>query len=183
MKNFILGIVVVLVLVGFVGLASVLLGLIPTNADANPSRLETRIAMTALDASMERHAPRASSPVPPTPENLIEGMKIYTMNCALCHGTLDQKPNSLGASFYPPAPNLILNPLDDPDWHIYYAIQTGVRYTAMPAWGKTMSIPDMWKVTAFLSHLDKLPPEVQEQWKKSFGVGPPAAESEHPHEH
>jgi hypothetical protein len=30
----------------------------------------------------------------------------------------------------------------------------------------------MWKITMFLSHVDKLPPAVQEYWKASFGVPP-----------
>ena len=61
-----------------------------------------RVAMSALDASMDTHAPRISSPIPPTDDNLIAGMKVYTMNCALCHGGLDQKPSNFGTIFYPP---------------------------------------------------------------------------------
>ena len=74
-------------------------------------------------------------------------MKIYTMNCALCHGGLDNKPSPLQHSFYPPPPQLIIDPLDDPEWHIYYAVRTGIRYTGMPAWSKALSEQDMWKVT------------------------------------
>lgn len=173
MRNFILGIIVVLIIIIGGGLAFLLLGLMPTNADATPSSLERRIAMPALDAAMERRAPRLNNPVPPTDENIIDGMKIYTMNCSLCHGTLDNKPSPLEHSFYPPPPQLILAPLDDPEWHIHYAIRTGVRYTGMPAWGKVLSDQDMWKVTAFLSRIEKLPPGVQDYWKKSFGVTPP----------
>ena len=61
------------------------------------------------------------------------------MNCAGCHGGLDKKPNPFGQSFYPPPPQFILHPMDDPEWHIYYAIRTGIRYTAMPAWNKALS--------------------------------------------
>jgi mono/diheme cytochrome c family protein len=178
MRNFILGIIVTLLVLGLGGLAVATLGLMPTNADAIPPSLERRIAMSALDASMERHAPRVSSPIPPTDENLIGGMKVYTMNCSVCHGTLDNKPSPLEKSFYPPVPQVILDPLDDPEWHIYYAVRTGVRYTAMPAWNKALSDQDIWKVTAFLSRIQKLPPGVQDYWKKSFGVGPPPAGSE-----
>src|SRR6476660_3268698 len=78
------------------GLAIATLGFLPTNADSVPPKMERRIAMSAMDASMERHAPRLTNPVPPTDENLIDGMKIYTMNCALCHGGLDKKPSHLG---------------------------------------------------------------------------------------
>ncbi len=175
MSKFILGIIFTLVALAITGLAVAMLGFVPTHANANPPKWEQRLANTALDASMDRRAPRVSNPLPPTDDNLIDGMKIYTMNCAGCHGTLDGKPNSFGASFYPPAPNLILDPLDDPEWHIFYAVRTGIRYTGMPAWGETLSEPDIWKVTAFLSRIEKLPPGVQDYWKKAFGAGPPTA--------
>jgi mono/diheme cytochrome c family protein len=173
MRNFILGVVITLLLLLLGGLAIATLGLLPTNADSVPPKMERRIAMSAMDASMERRAPRVTSPMPPTDENLIDGTKIYTMNCALCHGGLDNKPSALEHSFYPPPPQLILDPLDDPEWHIYYAVRTGIRYTAMPAWNKALSEQDMWKVTAFLSRIQKLPPAVQDYWKKSTGVAPP----------
>jgi len=176
MRNFILGVIITLLLLGLGGLAVAMLGLLPTNADSSPPRIERRLAMSALDASMERRAPRVTNPVPPTDENLIDGMKIYTMNCAGCHGNLDNKPNPFGESFYPPVPQLITHPLDGPEWHIYYAVRTGVRYTGMPAWNKSLSEADMWKVTAFLSRIEKLPPAVQDYWKKSTGVAPPAVD-------
>ena len=130
MRNFILGVVATLLVLVLGGLATAMLGLLPTTADATPPRIERRIAMSAVDASMERRAPQLTNPVPPTDDNLIDGMKIYTMNCAGCHGGLDKKPNSFGQSFYPPVPQLILHPMDDPEWHIYYATRTGIRYTA-----------------------------------------------------
>ena len=79
-------------------------------------------------------------------------------------------------SFYPPPPNLISDPPDDPEWHIFYTIRTGIRYTGMPAWDKTLTEQDMWKITMLLSHLDKLPPAVQDYWKTSFGAAPAAAD-------
>ncbi len=172
MRNFILGIVVTIVLLGFFGAAYLFLGYMDTNADAQPSHTEMRIAMSALDASMDKHAPRVTSPISPTDENLIAGMKIYTMNCAGCHGGLDKKPSVLQHNFYPPVPQLILHPLDDPDWHVFYAVRTGVRYTGMPAWNNVLEEQDIWKVTEFLTHLEKLPAPVQEYWKNSFGTAP-----------
>jgi mono/diheme cytochrome c family protein len=175
MRNFVLGIVItiVVVLIGGVGLA--LLGFLPTRANIPPPRMEVQLAMSAMDSSVERHAPRINNPVPPTDDNLIEGLKIYTMNCALCHGGIDRQPSILSKSFYPPPPSLILHPPDDEEWHVFYVIRTGVRYTGMPAWDKALSEPDMWKVTAFLTRIEKLPPAVQEFWKKSSGVTPPAS--------
>jgi mono/diheme cytochrome c family protein len=185
MGKFLLGVIVTLLILIFGGLGLAMLGFLPTRANVAPPHLETRIAMGAVDASMERHAPHLTNPVPPNDQNFEDGMKLYTMHCALCHGGLDRKPNSLSNSFYPPAPSLISNPPDDPEWHVFYTIRTGVRYTGMPSWEKTLSEQDMWKITSFISHMDKLPPVVQEYWKTSFGVPAPTGEEgkeEHKHE-
>jgi mono/diheme cytochrome c family protein len=176
MGKFIFGIIVTLLILILGGLGFAMLGFFPTNANVPPPHLEKRLANGAVDASMERHAPRVTNPLPPTDQNLIDGMKLYTMNCALCHGGLDRKPTALSESFYPPAPHLVSDPPDDPEWHIFYTIRTGIRYTGMPALEKTLSEQDMWKITSLLSHMDKLPPAVQEYWKTTFGAAPAAAD-------
>jgi mono/diheme cytochrome c family protein len=172
MGKFILGIIVTIavLILAVAGLA--LLGFLPTAANVEPPHWERHFAMGALDASMERHAPRITNPLTPTDQNLEDGMKLYTMNCALCHGGLDKKPSALATSMYPPPPNLISDPPDDPEWHIFYAISTGIRYTGMPAWDKTLSDQDIWKLTMLLSHMDKLPPNVQDYWRKNFNLEP-----------
>jgi mono/diheme cytochrome c family protein len=172
MGKFILGVIVTILVLILAGLGFAMLGMFPTNANVAPPHFEARIAMGAVDASMERHAPRVTNPLPPNDQNLEEGMKLYTMNCAVCHGGLDRKPSSLAKSFYPPAPDLVSDPPDDPEWHIFFTIRTGIRYTGMPSWDKTLSEQDMWKITSLLSHLDKLPAGAQEYYKTTFGVAP-----------
>ncbi len=179
MRKFMLGVVVTVLVLAIVGLGFALLGFLPTRANRKPAELELHLAMSALDNSVERHAQHINNPVLPTDENLIEGLKIYTMNCAVCHGGIDRQPSTLANSFYPPPPNLILNPPDDPEWHNYFVIRNGIRYTGMPAWDKTLSDPDIWKVTAFLSRIGKLPPAVQDYWKNSSGSTPPSGEQGH----
>ena len=179
MRNFILGVVITLAVLILGGLAFISLGFFPTNADATPPALEERIANSAMDASMEKRAPRVSSPLPATDDNLMDGMKLYTMNCAVCHGALDKKPSTLANSFYPPPPQLVQDPPADPDWHNYFVIRNGIRYTGMPAWDKTLSDEDIWKITIFLSHMQKLPEAAQVYWKNAFGVPAPAGEAGH----
>ena len=107
MRAFILGVIVTFLVLFVAGLLIAQFGLFPTNVtDATPSSLEQRIAMSALDASMDRHAPRVNNPLPATDVNLIDGIKLYSMNCAVCHGTLDYKPSLLEHSMYPPPPQL-----------------------------------------------------------------------------
>lgn len=187
MGKILLGVILALLILILGGLGFATLGFFPTSANVEPPHWETHLAMSAVDASMERHAPRVTNPLMPTDDNLKDGIKLYTMNCALCHGGLDHKPSTLSSSFYPPPPNLVSDPPDDPEWHIFYTIRTGVRYTGMPAWDKTLTNDDMWKITMFLSHMDKLPPTVQDYLKTSFGAAPepekkePAKEAGHDH--
>jgi thiosulfate dehydrogenase len=173
MRNFIVGIIATLLVLGCGGLAFAVFGLMPTNADSSPLSLERRIATRVLNASLNRRAPRLSNPIPASDDNLIEGMKIYTMNCAVCHGLLDNQRSPLEHSFYPPVPQLVLKPIDDPEWHTYDVVRNGIRYTGMPSWSYTLSEQDMWKVTDFLSRVERLPPAVQDYWNKSYGVAPP----------
>ena len=183
MGKILLGVIITLAVLILGGLGFAMLGFFPTAANVKPPHLEQHLAMSAVDASMERHAPRISNPLTANDQNLEDGMKLYTMNCALCHGGLDKKASALAASFYPPPPNLISDPPDDPEWHLFYTIRTGVRYTGMPAWDKTLSEQDMWKITMLLSHMDKLPPAVQDFWKTSYGVDPGAGEKDEKKEH
>jgi len=75
MRNFILGIIftILVLVIGGIGLA--LLGFLPTRANTAPPPMEVRLAMSALDNSVDRHAPRANNPAPPSDENLIAGLR------------------------------------------------------------------------------------------------------------
>jgi mono/diheme cytochrome c family protein len=180
--KFILGVIVTAAALVIGGLSFAMLGLFPTEATTTPPRFEQRLAHGALDASMKRHAPQVPNPLPPSDQNLIDGMKIYYINCSLCHGGLDRKPAPLAENFYPPAPNLISDPPDNPEWYIFFTIRNGVRYTGMPAWDGALAEQDMWKVTAFLSQMHRLPPAVREYWQETFNVDLQAGETGERHE-
>ncbi len=98
MGKVILGIILTLVALVIIASGLALLGFLPTRANQQPPDWERHLAMSALDNSVERHAPHTNNPVPPTDENLIEGMKIYTMNCATCHGGINRQPSMLAKS-------------------------------------------------------------------------------------
>jgi len=170
MRKFIAGIVFAVVASILVLLICVRGGYMTVNADASPSTMEHWVANSALDAAIEHRAPQVENPVLKTDANLIDGMKLYAMNCAVCHGGLDRKRNVLGGAFYPPAPQILVRGLDDPEWHIFFAIKHGVRRTGMPAWGKVMSDDDLWKITAFVKSINQLPPAVEQERRQALGA-------------
>ncbi len=69
MGKFMLGVIVTLLVLILGGLGLAMLGFIPTSANVAPPHLEHRIANAAVDASMERHAPRITNPLPPNDQN------------------------------------------------------------------------------------------------------------------
>ncbi|MGH9579792.1 MAG: c-type cytochrome [Terriglobales bacterium] len=166
MRKFLLGVLVTLAAQGLVALLVATSGLPSFAASTAPSAVETRIAKMALNASVERHAPRGPNPVPVTEQSLMQGMFVYKVSCATCHGTPALNVSNYGRSFYPPAPQFTVEPPRRPQNEIFYITKHGVRLTGMAAWGNLMDDEQAWKVSAFLSRLDSLPPVVDAEWKK-----------------
>jgi mono/diheme cytochrome c family protein len=169
MIRFLLGFVAAGVLVLLALVCYVRFGFVDPRADAAMGSLEMKIAMPALDASVDRRAPSVQNPIQPTDDNLLAGMKIYQSACAGCHGDVVHTHSAFGDSFYPRAPQFAEDAPDMPENQNFYIIQHGVRLSGMPAWKTSFKEQEMWQVTTFLSHMDKLPPAVQAAWKTAAG--------------
>lgn len=144
-------------------------GFVDPRADTEVGLLERKMAMPSLDAALDRHAPEAQNPIQPTDANLTTGMTIYQTNCAGCHGDINHPHGRLADALYPRAPQFIEEAPDMPESQNFYIIQHGVRLSGMPAWKKGLTEQEMWQVTTFLSHMDKLTPQVSASWKSAAG--------------
>jgi thiosulfate dehydrogenase len=140
-------------------------GWIPISASARPPAWESRISEIALDAGVTRQAPRWPNPIPATDAELLSGLKLYRNDCAGCHGDFG-KPADWGKRFYPPVPQFSDDPPRKPDWQIFWIIRNGVRRSGMGGWAGQVPDADIWRLAAFLARLEKLPPEVDAQWRK-----------------
>lgn len=165
MRKFLLGFAVAVIVVLLAGFCYVRFGLIDPRADIPVGAFESKIAMPSLDAAVERRAPGAQNPVQPTDVNLAAGMKVYQANCASCHGDIHHPRGMLADALYPRAPQFLEDAPDMPENQNFYIIQHGIRLSGMPAWKQTLGEQEMWQLTTFLSHMDKLPPVVSQQWK------------------
>ncbi len=54
---------------------------------------------------------------------------------------------------------------DDPEAYIYFKTKHGIRFTGMPAFKGMLKDDEIWQVTLFLKHMDKLPASVDSSWK------------------
>jgi mono/diheme cytochrome c family protein len=157
MQRFLTGAVAALLAEVFVGLIVIASGAAPVNADRPPSALETRLFGMALRAAVARNAASESEPPPPSEDDLTAGAEIYTEMCARCHGDSAGGANTLGASFYPPAPRLTGKPSTYGERELFWIIKHGIRNTAMPAWGSLLSDEDIHNVAAAVTRFDGPP--------------------------
>ena len=129
-------------------------GIAPVQADTAPSALEREFFTMAVRASVARRAAAELQTAAPADEDVQSGAEIYKAMCAQCHGQLNGKPNALGASFYPPAPQLPGHSTAYSDAEVFWIVKHGIRNTAMPAWRNLLSDDDIQKVAAFVKRLD-----------------------------
>ena len=144
-------------------------GLIPANADAEPSGLETWMAGTSLNATLGRDAPKEKNPVDPTEQNLSNGVHLFAENCVVCHGSAQGAASlsPVAKGLYQKPPQLATDGVeDDPEGVSFWKIKHGIRLTGMPSFGYSLSDQQIWTLALFLKHMDKLPPAVQQTWQQ-----------------
>jgi mono/diheme cytochrome c family protein len=121
-----------------------------------PPGWEMSVGMRALDASLEHRSDGLKNPIAKNDAAaLAAGEKLYTDNCAGCHGDA-KAPSAWGSKgFYPRAPQFWQEGSDVTPEEAYAAIHDGVRYSGMGAWRDLMKDDDIWKVANFVARTKK----------------------------
>jgi mono/diheme cytochrome c family protein len=167
LRGFLAGIVLTVLALLLGGYLILRTGRIPANADSNPGALEIWAADTSLNAALDREAPKGPNPVAMTNANLIEGINLYAKHCSICHGTAqgEASASSIAKGLNPSPPQLAAHGVeDDPEGVSFWKIKHGIRWTGMPAWKETLADQQIWTLTLFLKHMDKLTPAALETW-------------------
>ena len=183
-KGFVFGVlaaVILAVIGGFIGITEGLI--VPANADASPSKFERWMASRSLHATLRREAPAIPNPVALTDENLIAGAKLYEQNCIVCHGAANGAPSNVAVGLYQKPPQLGKDGVeDDPEGVTFWKVKHGIRLTGMPAFTKTLSDEQIWQLSLFLKHMDKLPSLPNKKWesfKNPATLAPASAAPKH----
>src|SRR5580704_1767711 len=86
-----------------IGLLYLRFGYVPVAVNGPVIPFEELLAGTAVQARIAREAP-AKAALPPSPENLAAGAKIYREQCIECHGLPGGTPSLASKGMYPPPP-------------------------------------------------------------------------------
>jgi mono/diheme cytochrome c family protein len=158
MKRFIFGFIAAFVLLAVGGFAFIELGLAPVATSYPPLPFEKLITGIALDARVNKEAPK-SSPMQPSDEVYAAGARVYRANCAICHGLPAQDETAIAKGEFPKPPQLFKGKgvNDDPPGVTYWKVANGLRLTGMPGFTGSLTTDQMWQVSLLLANSDKLP--------------------------
>jgi mono/diheme cytochrome c family protein len=134
-------------------------GWLPSQATSSPPGWEEMLGMRAIDASLEDRSEDLKNPIAANDKAaLAAGEKLFSENCAGCHGD-DKGPSAWGSrGFYPRAPQFYQEESDVSPEEAFVAIHDGIRYSGMGAWRDLMKDDDIWKVANFVAHLEPKEP-------------------------
>lgn len=156
--KFLLGLIIGVLLLPAWGWVYFRFGYAPVATASSPMPFEKKLAHMALDARIEKDAPK-SAPIQPTDENMLAGAHVYRTNCAICHGLPGQAESPTSKGMFPRPPQLFkgIGVTDDPAGETYWKVANGIRLTGMPSYTGALSDIAMWQVSLVLAHADKLP--------------------------
>ena len=171
MKLFLLGLLIGIVVLPAYGLLYFRFGFAPVATASSPMPFEKALAKMALNARIEKEAPK-SSPLTVSDENYIGGAHVYRTNCAVCHGLPGRDSEATAKGMFPQPPQLFKGHgvTDDPAGETYWKVSNGIRLTGMPAYVGALSEKEMWQVSLMLANADKMPSQAQAVLQQPFEI-------------
>lgn len=172
------------------------------SARRDPFPLEERIARASWRFLVPGESRNATNPVAETPEAMRDALEHWADHCAICHANDGSGASTIGRRTFPPAPDMRQPRTQNlTDGELFYAIEQGIPWTAMPAWGDGTpeGQHESWKLVRLIRHLPVLTADelqiidsfmprspAQEQRDREIddflsGKGPPP--SPNPHQH
>ena len=146
------------------------LGAYPVGADVPHSGPVYWALTTVRDRSVAAQARDTIAPADlENPRRLAIGAGHYASMCSGCHLAPGYESSEVWKGLYPQPPPLAhginLTPAE-----IFWVIKHGLKFSGMPAWGKSHSDDEIWDIAAFVL---KLPRLTATQYKNLVAHAPP----------
>lgn len=118
--------------------------------------LERHYATAIVSVVVSLAAGDARNPIAGDPPALATGRAAYTGSCALCHGAKGDGRGRFGTATYPPAADLLAEGARSrTDAQLFWIIQNGLSFTAMPSFGDVYDEANTWAIVAYLRALQR----------------------------
>jgi mono/diheme cytochrome c family protein len=173
------GVLVAVLIAAATGAAILLGGLYPVAASSGDSAGVSAVIHEAMERSVRRGARGLTAPAA-AEADIVAGAAHYKAMCQQCHGGpgAEREEFALGLNPRPPA----LDRGEAARWsepQVFWIVKNGIRMTAMPAFGKTHSDEDIWRIAAFVKRL----PDVGAPQYAAFPTEHEEGAEHHEHHH
>lgn len=139
----------------------------PWGPDQTDKGIQQRMSRhwTFMNQGVPEEYRGAFNPYEPAAATIDEGRVLYRENCARCHGAVGLGDGNVGRALSP-SPALLAYLIQMPmvvDEYLLWAVSDGgvVFGTAMPAFKRTLSRDQIWKIVTYMRA--GFPPEAMEQ--------------------
>jgi mono/diheme cytochrome c family protein len=150
------------------------------SARAEPSRIETAVALRLRHHIIPSDARARTNPLRPSADVLRDGMEHFADHCAICHANDGSGDTTIGRGLYPKPPDM-RSPRTQSlsDGELAWIIENGVRLTGMPAFGAGEYGADgNWKLVRFIRHLPSITDKEVNEMKRLNPKGPDEADED-----
>lgn len=93
------------------------------------------------------------------PEVVLAGGKLFSTQCVVCHGGPGLEPTNIAQGLNPAPAKLFRDNRKPRMNEMFWFIKYGVKMTAMPGFGKTLSDAQIWSLAAFLHGAPGMSPQ------------------------
>ena len=162
----IIKVIIVLILIGIIGAASVMYsGVVNVAADEPHGDFVYWLLEQTRENSIAKASKNIEVPDLTDAELLLSGGMDYGFMCASCHLAPGLKESDMSVGLYPAPPNLSVThkeheeDINRKNARNFWIIKHGIKASGMPAWGKTHDDKRIWAMVAFIERLSTLTPE------------------------
>lgn len=138
------------------GLLTIFSGLVDVAATRPHGDVVDWILSTTMKRSVARRAADVEVPDLEDRNLWLTGLNDYREMCASCHPPPGQPTSSVARGLNPPPPDLAASARKLSSAELFWVTKHGIRMTGMPAWGRTHTDEELWRVVAFVQTLSGL---------------------------
>jgi mono/diheme cytochrome c family protein len=151
------------------------------SARRRPLPLEVRLARASWRFLVPSSVRAVPNPMPASQDVLREGREHWADHCATCHANDGSGDTAIGRGVFPPMPDMRNARTQSlTDGELFYAIEQGIPWTAMPAWGNgtVEGERSSWVLVRFVRHLPQISAEDLKDMQNFTPRSPADAERE-----
>ncbi len=135
-------------------------------ADDHHTKLVLAIIEELRERSISARADAIDVPPLADPARIAAGATRYSALCVGCHLAPGVAQSDLRPGLYPHPPNLAQEDTRDPR-RAFWTIKHGIKMSAMPAWGKSLSDAAIWDMVAFVRQMPAMSPATYQELSSS----------------